>query len=479
MLVLSLAVVCARGEADGFRVERDHVIYRHFPDFTGMSVREKVDYVEAMTSAAREHPTGIMLCMPKIDAESVRQVQVSDFDGQDAFSENFGLRFKAITDFFDNENSITTSGSHLAAQSIRYAVSGDPAALAAARVAFRSLRIIYQQGVEQGVKGFMGKPYHFEFSSHTTGDQYLHMLWGLWSFYPVASAEEQAQISEMLVAAADYMISVDYTLYYEEGRSWNMREDPTDYNAIMAALVAAAYKMTGEEKYLEAYDFVMESCIWDTHRRLDKTIAEIKAGTWEVPPWEKLVRDRKRPGEFAHWEEIQHCQFVAIAATVIHESVPERFTQEQLSDVLAFWWEDWVTGLDQDYWGYLYWMLVQSEDRSWRPVERTERFPREEWFGGSPMLSFASQWIYGDCLARFQWTALVVAKNCPEQREEAVNFARTTLERMQPHHLLWIADPDGEQIPAGCQYFTEFLSSEVPENIIASYWEGVRLGYWE
>ena len=94
------------------------------------------------------------------------------------------------------------------------------------------------------------------------------------------------------------------------------------------------------------------------------------------------------------------------------------------------------------------------------------------------MLSFASSWIYGDCLARFMWTALVVARHCPPKRAEASAFAGETLRRLEPRHLLWIVDPDGEQVPPELNYFTKFLSSEVPECLIASYWEGRLLNLW-
>lgn len=483
MMVGSAAVFApplwAKGDlALGYQRPEDHPIRKHFPDFTRMSPGAKIAHIERVTSAARAHPSNILVCMPKVTPAAIRQVRVADFDGMDQFSDNFGLKFESITDFFDNENSITTSGSHLAAQSIRYAASGDQAALTAARRAFASLRKIFEFGVEQGLPGFMGKPYHFKYSTHTTGDQYLHTLWGLWSFHEVASKQERGEIKEMIVAIADHQIAVDFTQYYKDGRSWNMREDTTDYNAIMAALVAAAYKMTGEQKYLDSFEFVMEGSRWLTHRRLDGIIAEIKAGTWEIPPWEVLVGESKRPGEFAHWEQIQHCQFTAIAASIIRECVPDQFSQQQLSDVVGFWWEDHVVGFDREYWGYLYWFLVSADDRSWRSFPRTERVPRDQWFGGHPMLSFSSPWIYGDCLARFQWTAMVVARHCPPKRAEAVAFARETLERLQPHHLLWISDPDGKQIPPELRYFTEFLSSEVPECIIASYWEGRRLNLW-
>jgi hypothetical protein len=448
------------------------------PDFDRLSPEEKVRRIERLTSAARAHPTGIMVCMPYVAAEGLRVVSTSDLEGMDQFSFNFGHRFKSITDFFTNENSITASGSHLAAQSIRYQVTGEKAALEAARVAYRSLRIVYQLGVEAGEPGFMGKPFHFEYSAHTTGDQYLHMLWGLWTFHSVASAEEQTEIRDMLIAVADYQIKVDYTIFNRSGGEWNNRLDSSDYNAIMAALVAAAYKLSGHRKYREAYEFVVRTGRWQTHRRIDSIIEQFQDGTYKAKPWDRIAGARVADGEFAHWEQIQHCQFTAISAAIIHECVPDLFTQDDLRRVLTLWWSDQPMGFDTEQWNYLYWFLVSSKDRSWRPVELTPRLPRDQWLGGHPMLSFASKWVYGDCHARFQWTAMVVARHCPEKREEAVGFAAETLKRLQPRHLLWISDPDGKQIPPEVNYFSRFLSSEMPEAVIASYWEGRRLELW-
>lgn len=448
------------------------------PDFDRLTPEEKVRRIERVTHAARIHPSGILVCMPYVADDGLRVVRTSDFEGMDQFSFNFGHKFKAITDFFTNENSITTSGSHLAAQSIRYQATGEAAAMAAARVAYRSLRIVYGFGVEAGNAGFMGKPFHFEYSVHTTGDQYLHAMWGLWTFYPIASPDEQAEIRAMFVTMADYQIKVDYTIFNRTGGGWNNRLDPTDYNAIMAALVAVAYKFSGDRKYRDAYEFVVRTGKWQTHRRIDYIIEQFRDGTYKPKAWDKIAGADVGAGEFAHWEQIQHCQFTAISAAIIHECVPDLFTRDDLRRVLALWWADHPVGFDTEHWHYLYWFLISSKDRSWRPVELTPRLPREAWFGGHPMLSFASKWVYGDCLARFQWTAMVVARHCPEKRDEAAAFAATTLRKLQPRHLLWISDPDGRQIPPEVNYFTRFLSSEVPENVIASYWEGRRLKLW-
>ncbi|HRE06113.1 MAG TPA: hypothetical protein PKX00_10920 [Opitutaceae bacterium] len=448
------------------------------PDFDRLTPEEKVRRIERVTHAARIHPSGILVCMPYVADDGLRVVRTSDFEGMDQFSFNFGHKFKAITDFFTNENSITTSGSHLAAQSIRYQATGEAAAMAAARVAYRSLRIVYGFGVEAGNAGFMGKPFHFEYSVHTTGDQYLHAMWGLWTFYPIASPDEQAEIRAMFVTMADYQIKVDYTIFNRTGGGWNNRLDPTDYNAIMAALVAVAYKFSGDRKYRDAYEFVVRTGKWQTHRRIDYIIEQFRDGTYKPKAWDKIAGADVGAGEFAHWEQIQHCQFTAISAAIIHECVPDLFTRDDLRRVLALWWADHPVGFDSDRWNYLYWFIISTKDRSWRPVELTPRLPREAWFGGHPMLSFASKWVYGDCLARFQWTAMVVARHCPEKRDEAAAFAATTLRKLQPRHLLWISDPDGRQIPPEVNYFTRFLSSEVPENVIASYWEGRRLKLW-
>ncbi len=448
------------------------------PDFDRLTPGAKVGRVAQLASAGRRHPSGIMLCMPYVAPEGLRMVRPSDFEGQDQFSFNFGHKFKDVTDFFSNENSVTASGSHLAAQSIRFKATGEAGALAAAREAYRSLRIVYQFGVENGVPGFMGKPFHFEFSVHTTGDQYLHTIWGLWNFYEVASADERAEIRTMFTTMADYQIRVDYRIFHRSGGDWSNRLDPTDYNAVMAALMAAAYKMSGDRKYRDAYEFVIQTGKWRTHRRIDYIIEQFRNGTYQPQKWDVIAGARVEEGEFAHWEQIQHCQFLAISAVIIHESLPDLFTQQDLSEVLALWWGDQPMGFDPVNWNYLYWFIISTRDRTWRPVEMTPRLPREEWMGGHPMLSFASKWVYADCLARFQWTALVVARHCPPKRDEAAAFASETLKRFQPRHLLWISDPDGKQLPAAVNYFSRFLSSEMPENLIASYYEGRQLKLW-
>lgn len=449
-----------------------------FPNFTALSVEDKIRQIERATSAARSHPSGILLCMPKVTPDGMRAVKVEDFEGMDKFAMNFGHKLKSSTDFFTNENSITVSGSHLAAQSIRFKATGEEEALAAARVAYRSLRIVFEFGEQAGQRGFMGKPFHFEYSGHTTGDQYLHMIWGLWNFRQIANEEECAEIDAMIVAVADYQIAVDYTIANRSTGGWNMRTDSSDYNAIMAALVAAAFKVTGDQKYREAYEYVMLTGKWQTHRRLDYIVDQFKDGSYEEQPWDKIAGANVAEGEFAHWEQIQHCQFTAISAEIIHECVPDLFTKDDLIRVLELWWGDHEVGFDREKWGYLYWFMVSGKDRSWRPPERSERLPREQWFGGNPMLSYASSWIYGDCLARFIWTAMLLARHCPAKRDEAVAFAKETFQRLEPKHLLWISDPDGEQVPPELQYFTEFLSSEVPECLIASYWEGRQMKLW-
>lgn len=455
-----------------------HPIDALLPGLVKLDPAAKVAAVERLTTAARAHPSGIFVCMPFVTAAGLRPMRTEDFGAMDRPADNWGHRLKSPVDFFNNENSITTSGSHLAAQSLRYQAGGEPAALAAARAAHRSLWRVFEFGEQAGRPGFLGKPFHFEPSVHTTGDQYLHALWGWWTFYPIAPAEEQREIRAMLAAVADYQIAVDYTIFHRSGGDWNNRLDPTDYNAVMAALMAAAHKLTGEAKYREACAFVMRTGRWRQERRLDGILREIRAGRYEAKPWDRIAGANVAAGEFVHWEQIQHCQFAAIAATIIHECLPDLLTADDLRRVLALWWSDHRMGYDGEFRGYLYWFMISGRDLRWRRIARTPRLPREQWLGGHPMLSYAAEWIYGDCLARFLWTAMLVARHCPAQRDEAAGYAADGLRGLEPRHLLWIADPDGKQVPPELNYFTRFLSSEVPECLIATYWEGRRQGLW-
>ena len=454
------------------------VLDRFLPEFGGLDPAEKVARVERLVGPARGHPSGIPVCMPFVGEDGLREVRAADFDGMDRFRRNFGHELADPVDFFNNENSITTAGSRLAAQSLRRRASGDPAARAGARLAFQGLRRIHDLSVAAGQPGFLGKPFHFAFSAHTTGDQYLHALWGLWNFLPVAEPAEQAEARALLTAMADHQMKVDYTVFNRSGGAWNNRLDPTDYNAIMAALVAAAYRVTGERRYREACAFVLRSGTWQRESRVDRIISQVRAGNYRPRAWDGIAGARTEEGEFAHWEQVQHGQFTAIAASILHECVPDLLPAEELRRTLRLWWADQPLGFERDGWHYLYWFLVSARDRSWRPVELTPRLSPDQWLGGHPLLSFASRWVYGDCLARFLWTALVVARHCPELRDEAAAFAETTFRRLEPRHLLWVADPDGRQIPPAVGYFTRFVSSELPEVLLAPRWEGRSLGLW-
>jgi hypothetical protein len=71
---------------------------------------------------------------------------------------------------------------------------------------------------------------------------------------------------------------------------------------------------------------------------------------------------------------------------------------------------------------------------------------------------------------------MLIARHCPAQRDETAGYTADLLRELEPRHLLWIADPDGQQVPPELNYFTHFLSSEMPECLIATYWEGRRQG---
>ena len=79
-----------------------HPVDALLPGFGPLTPEEKIRRITALTEAARAHPSGIFVCMPKVTATGLRPVELTDFDGMDRFSENFGLRFKSLTDFLNN-----------------------------------------------------------------------------------------------------------------------------------------------------------------------------------------------------------------------------------------------------------------------------------------------------------------------------------------------------------------------------------------
>jgi len=443
----------------------------------GTSIEEKADLIQSFYEQTIFHESGIMYSMMKIDGDIVRPFEPRDFEGIDTFNfEGWRIKPKGAWEYRNNENSITTSGIYLAAQTYRYLATGDEEAMEQALKAFRSLDLIYQFGEADGRPGWMGKPYGFRLSDQTSGDQYIDATWGLFSFLEIAPEKDRKRAQEMLIGFADYWRKIDYTIFYLTS-TWSNKDEEHAYNAIFMAINLIAYHLTENPVYKAEADRFQSISRWKTESGIDAWKRKLLSG--ETVDWKfnKLVEGHLGPTEFLCWELTIHCKFTAIAAEIIHKLYPEVVSEAELVQTLETWWKTWHYGIGDDLLPY-YFFIVDVEKDTWRPAPRTERLPRDQWLLGQPGLSYTSQRRWMEPLGRFLVTSVITAEHSTNMHDSPIDLAKRFLENVDDIRIKWQHDPDGRQIIPEHGDVADVLSSEIPASYLAAFWRGKIQGFW-
>jgi hypothetical protein len=446
------------------------------------SFHKRVAWLQELYEGVAFHESGIIYSMQRLDAEGVRPFVAADFEGQIGINPSVArLQLAGPWDYLHGENSISASGLYLAAQSYRHQVTNSKAALAQARKAFRSLELIYQMGVAAGKPGWMCKPYGFRPSPQTSGDQYLDACWGLWTFHQIASGDERRRIEQMFISFADYWKSVDYVLSYF-GSHWDQKGETGAYNAVYAMINACAYSFSRSPRHLREFERWMRTATWPTttviaslrskalqHR---KQTGEIKAVPYSAAY--SLAKDLLKPGEILCWETVIHAKFVTVAADLIVQSKISDLSGK-LGEITRRWWSEWTYGMDENFLGY-YWFAVDLVNDTWRPLPRTKLLPKERWLFGDPFTSYISAVRWNEPLCRFILASVISAQSNPDENIKRV--AHRMMASLDPTHLHWIVDVDGEQLLPELKYYGHCLSSEAPGSFLAAYWKGRKDRLW-
>lgn len=424
-----------------------------------------------------DHPSGIFYSLMKMDGGAIRAFQPKDFEGVYSFDfKNWRIKPEGPWEYRNNENSITTSGLWLAAEVMRYQATKDDGALRGAEKAYRSLRAIYDFGVQDGRPGWMGKPYGFRLSDQTSPDQYADALFGLWLYRSVTDEATISEIDRMVVDFADFWREANYTLFYLD-RTWTCAEECHAYNAIFVALNCVAHFITGEEKYRDEAVRILGRGRWMFENKVDHFIQSIKQK--EEKEWgpNALAGDTLEPGEFVCWETTIHAKFATVSAWIAHQACPDLVPESMVTSTLETWWPLWEVGMDEDFLPY-YFFLIQAETGNWRPAEPTPRLPRDQWFLSQPGLSHTSQKRWTEPLARFMITSALAGKLAPSIAEPARNLAERMLKAIDAQRLRWQIDPDGKQLHDDQADVRDVLSSEIPASYCIAFWMGREAGWW-
>lgn len=164
---------------------------------------------ERFDALLREHATDANgVVRAAIHFDPIRPLRPGDLDSPVAM-----LKDLPPEQLYAYEDAGMVTGATLAAQSIRYRVTGDTDARDAADSAFAGIRSIYELGVTRR-PGFFPKPYGGTVSDQISRDQYLFVMTGLTEYLTIADAESRATAIDMLVHMARYWIDIQYTTRY-------------------------------------------------------------------------------------------------------------------------------------------------------------------------------------------------------------------------------------------------------------------------
>jgi len=425
----------------------------------GKAVQEKADIIQANYPSIIFSDTGIMFSLLKIDGDTIRPLNEFDFAFKGARHDYSNWRHKPDGDWdlLNYENSITTSGLYLASQAWRYKATHDADALDQAGRAFNSLDLICKLGEADGRPGWMGKPYSGRISDQTSPDQYLDACLGMYQYYPHAPEETRRRIEQMFVLFADHWRAIDYKLDYY-GDQWNVKAARGAYNLILLMINALAYRFSGQnEIYLQEFENLYPTGTWQTETRIDEWR---RAGHKEHPAWEYNI----------------HIKFAAVAAEIILDILPDRIAAD-MERTVTTWWKIWKYGMRDDLMAY-YHYIIDLEDDTWRPAPKTEMKPREEWRFGCSFQAYTSQVLWSEPMYRTLYTCMTAIDHAPGIADEALTLAKRIMDVVDGLHLLWIYDPEGDQLSKYDKFMNNILSSEGPSTFLTAFWRGRVSGLW-
>jgi len=439
------------------------------PELATLDLRDKAKVIQSLLEESFFHPSGLFYSILLIDGpHHVRPMAREDLKGvsdtvvEGHYDDGGATSAAAKDEGMTFENSITSAGNYLQAQAMRFAATAAPAAYTEAVRAFHSLRMIHDHGREHGRAGWLGKPYGLVPRDHSTPDQYLDALLGLYRFRKIAATTERATVDDMLCDIADFMTRRNYQIWNlhdaVDSRPWNLPEAYCNATYVLAQ--ALAFHVTGEDNYRKEALRLAKLSHWREKSDLD---------AWREQGLERMLM----------FERVCLGGYVLKAAGAIAEILPELFgatPEAQATSLDRFcetWWNFCQLGMDDD--GYQhYWIDIDVRNGAWRPtgMRPIENPPFPGTFG-----AYYSD-VRWDQLYRIMTGAFTVVEHCPELREPALAWIKDLLAKTNGRRLRWMTDPDGRQLMPDIRWMECMLSSEAPFHYLTTYWRGRKNGWW-
>ena len=329
--------------------------------------------------------------------------------GPDAFS---------LADFWAYENCGMTTGAYLNAlcSALRTPGCDTPEIRKRAKRTFDAQQYIFRIG-SQWEYGFFPKIWGNRFSYQTSTDQMLYTIHSMHNYYPFASPEDQAEITRLIPAMADFWMKRNYilTYYNRENMVWPPLRFPS--------FLMMAWKYSGEEKYRK-----------EALRILEENKNHIA---------EHLVEEHwAEPHILIHSADAVTMDTMNIEMMTDFAPLPEPYRQLLLDGLKKVWLQRKKTLCSDGF----YWINMLYDLKTGIATPQKSGCPRSGW---STMIVRAG---------------LEISRLIPEFYPEAKEAAELVLSSLKPEEMYYYHPDDAEQLEPHLRYKTRFLSGDAIAN---------------
>ncbi len=350
----------------------------------------------------------------------------------------------SLTDIYRHENFGMCTGSYMIAETLRYVLERDPAALAHAGRSLDALYTVYRMGMRLD-RGFLPKIYGGRFSGETSTDQVLYACLALETFYPYADDAGRKKIEEMLPALVDFWVKRDYRYHYfryhDASWQWPLVRFP--------ALLQLAWRFSGDERFRREYDRLIEYTVLPEHCQLRQLRAHGKPTAFEIANHGWLTVNG------ADRMTMDTMQF-----DILLRHDPEHPLAPRWRDGIRIMWDEVKDSITPD--GRYYSMTLFDFD--------TGELKRTPGYQGDGSENHGAKSAWSTMVIR---AGLMALRHCPELEDEVVTRAETVLGKLNFMDCTYYDEP--ERLVPEQRYKVRLLSGDAVTNWL---WSEQLLRYW-
>ncbi len=405
-----------------------------------MNKQEKEAYAMTMQQQCetyfRDPETGLIFT--QLDRKTLKPVTDDYFKGMEV--DNFyKITERTPAEVEMHENFGMCTGSYMTSEVLRYEQTGATEALANAARCLQGLKFAYDLG-KQLEEGYFPKVYGRKFSKETSTDQVLYALWGMDTYYPYASEEEQRLIKTMITSMIRFWVKRDYRYHYfsycPDDWQWPIMRFP-------ALLLLADKYADGDPTFRKEYERLLphtarpENCQLDNARKANRpNDYEIANQAWcTVNGADRITMD-------------------VMNYAILLKNDPNNPMAETWKAGIRLMWDEVKDSIDPD--GRYYAMVLY--DFKTGKARRTPGYAVDGTANHGAKSGWSTMVTRG---------AMLALEFCPELADEVLPKVRLVLEKLKFEDCSYYDEP--ERFAPGKRYLTGFLSGDSVTNWLWTY----------